>query len=152
MRFVYPIAAALTLTLALNASAASAAKPAVRHIDVVERAETDTISLHGGTAADNVGDVMTFTNPIYDAANQKVIGKDQGFCVRLTIGKAFECQWTLFLAKGQIMVNGPVYDGQEDSLLAIVGGTGAYAGASGEMLIHARDPKATAYDFHYRLK
>jgi allene oxide cyclase len=148
MRFVIPIAAVLALTAALPASAA---KPAVRHIDVVERATTDVVSVHGGTAADNVGDVMTFTNPIYDAGNTKLLGSDQGYCVRLVVGKAFECRWTTTLAKGQIMVNGPVLDGA-DSVLAIVGGTGIYAGARGEMLIHARDAKATAYDFHYRLK
>ena len=147
MRFIIPIAAILALT----ATAASAAKPAVRHIDLVERAATDTISLHGGTAADNVGDMLTFTNPIYDASNTKQVGSDQGYCVRLTVGKLFECRWTLSLAKGQIMVDGPVVDG-EDSVLAIVGGTGVYGGASGEMGIHARDAKATAYDFHYRLK
>jgi hypothetical protein len=149
MRFITPIAAVLALT----ATAASAAKPAVRHIDVVERAETDVVSVKGGTAAENVGDILTFTNPIYDATNTKKLGMDQGYCVRL-IGKMIECHWTLTLAKGQIMVEGPVGDGENapDTTLAVTGGTGIYAGAQGEMLIHARDPKATAYDFHYRLK
>ena len=151
MRFTYTIAiiAALSATAATTASAA-AAKPAVRHIDVVERATTDTVSLRGGTAADNVGDMMTFTNEIYDASNTKLVGSNQGVCFRLVIGKALECRWTLILAKGQIMVSGPVYDGK-DSALAIVGGTGAYANARGEMLLHARDAKASAYDFHYRI-
>jgi allene oxide cyclase len=147
MRILTPLAAVLALAAALPANAA---KPAVRHIDLVERATTDTMSLKGGTAADNVGDVMTFNNEIFDAANVKKVGSNQGICVRLVVGKAFECHWTLMLAKGQIMVAGPVLDGV-DSALAIVGGTGAYAGARGEMLIHARDAKATAYDFHYRL-
>jgi SAM-dependent MidA family methyltransferase len=147
MRILTPLAAVLALSSALPASAA---KPAIRHIDVVERATTDTISLHGGTAADNVGDVMTFTNEVFDAANVKKVGSNQGICVRMIVGKSFECHWTLMLAKGQIMVAGPVLDGV-DSALAIVGGTGIYAGARGEMLIHARDAKASAYDFHYRL-
>jgi SAM-dependent MidA family methyltransferase len=146
MRILTPLAAVLALSSALPASAA---KPAIRHIDVVERATTDTISLHGGTAADNVGDVMTFTNEVFDAANVKKVGSNHGICVRMIVGKSFECHWTLMLAKGQIMVAGPVLDGV-DSALAIVG-TGIYAGARGEMLIHARDAKATAYDFHYRL-
>ncbi|WP_295529857.1 allene oxide cyclase family protein [Novosphingobium sp. Chol11] len=147
MRSLTLPAAVLALALALPANAAA---PAVRQIDLVERATTDTISLHGGTAADNVGDVATFTNEIFDAANVTKVGSNQGICVRMVVGKALECHLTLMLADGQIMVAGPVLDGV-DSALAIVGGTGAYVGARGEMLIHARDAKASAYDFHYRL-
>jgi hypothetical protein len=147
-----------TTTIALGAVAAMvlavpafAAPAPITRLDVVERAETDTVSVHGGTAADNVGDVLTFNNPIYDAANTRKIGSDQGYCVRLIAGKSMECHWTLLLAKGQIMVDGPVYDGP-DTLLAVTGGTGAYRGVRGELLIHARDAKATGYDFHYRLQ
>jgi len=139
---------AVALILAVPAFAAPAH---VTRLDVVERAETDTISVHGGSAADNVGDVLTFNNPIYDAGNTRKIGSDQGYCVRLVVGKTMECHWTLLLATGQIMVDGPVNDGP-DTLLAVTGGTGAYRGATGEILIHARDAKATAYDFHYRLQ
>lgn len=69
-------------------------------------------------------------------------------------GKTLECHWTLTLAKGQIMVDGPVADSEiaPDTTLAVTGGTGGYRGARGEILIHARDAKATAYDFHYRLQ
>lgn len=138
--------------LAMLAAPAHAAAIHQDKLDFVERAETDAVSVKGGTAAENVGDVLTFTNPIYDATNTKKVGTDQGYCVRL-IGKTIECHWTLTLAKGQIMVEGPVGDGDNapDTVLAVTGGTGAYRGARGDMLIHARDPKATAYDFHYRL-
>ncbi len=136
----------IALLLAVPAQAAPVTK-----IDVVERAETDTVSVKGGTAADNVGDLLTFVNPIYDAANGKKVGSDHGYCVRLVAGKSMECHWTMMLATGQIMVDGPVYDAA-DTTLAVTGGTGAYSGARGEMLIHARDAKATAYDFHYSLK
>jgi hypothetical protein len=143
--------AALVLAVPAFAAPAHITKLDVTKLDVVERAETDAVSVHGGTAADNVGDVLTFNNPIYDAANTRKIGSDQGYCVRLVAGKSMECHWTLLLAKGQIMVDGPVHD-DGDTLLAVTGGTGAYRGAHGEMLIHARDAKATAYDFHYRLQ
>ena len=143
---VWGALAALTLAVPAYATPAHITK-----LDMVERAETDVVSVKGGTAADNVGDVLTFNNPIYDAANAHKIGSDQGYCVRLVAGKSMECHWTLLLAKGQIMVDGPVHD-DGDTLLAVTGGTGAYRGAHGEMLIHARDAKATAYDFHYRLQ
>jgi allene oxide cyclase len=120
-------------------------------MDFVERADTDTVSVKAASAADNVGDVMTFTNPIYDAANTTKVGTDQGYCVRLIAGKMWECHWTTTLATGQIMVDGPVGDAG-DTVLAVTGGTGAYSGVRGDMLIHARDAKATAYDFHFRLK
>jgi len=143
----------LLFVLGALAIPAHAAPVPVTLLDFVERAETDTPSIKGGTAAANVGDVITFTNPIYDAANTTRVGTDQGYCVRLIVDKTIECHWTLVLANGQIMVDGPVGDGDNapDTVLAVTGGTGAYAGARGEMLIHARDAKATAYDFHYRL-
>jgi hypothetical protein len=139
------------LMLAAPVYAAPVTRNPITKIDVVERAQTDTVSVKGGTAADNVGDLLTFVNPIYDAANVKQVGSDHGYCVRLVAGKSMECHWTMMLAKGQIMVDGPVYDAA-DTVLAVTGGTGAYSGARGEMLIHARDAKATAYDFHYSLK
>ena len=120
-------------------------------LTVVERATTDVISVHGGTAADNVGDVLTFANEVYDAQNKVKLGSDQGFCTRLVLGKSFECHWTLILAHGQIVVDGPFYDAG-DSTMAITGGTGAYSGARGEMRLHSRDAKNTSYEFIYQFK
>ena len=120
-------------------------------LTVVERATTDAVSVHGGKAADNVGDILTFANPIYDAGNSKVLGSDQGFCVRTVAGKAFECHWTLTLADGQITVDGPFLDAG-DSMMAVTGGTGAYGGARGQMKLHARDARGTSYDFTYMLR
>ena len=36
--------------------------------------------------------------------------------------------------------------------LAITGGTGQWSGASGEMLLHARNPEGTEYDFTFMLE
>jgi len=118
---------------------------------VVERAVTDAISVHGGVGTDNVGDILTFVNEVYDAADKEKVGSDRGYCVRVVVGKAFECHWTLMLAEGQITVDGPFLD-SGDSVLAVTGGTGAYGGARGEMLLHARDAKGSAFDFTYKLK
>jgi hypothetical protein len=49
-------------------------------------------------------------------------------------GQAWECFWTLSLDKGQLTVEGPFYD-SGDSVLAITGGTGEFAGALGEMAL-----------------
>ena len=120
-------------------------------LHLVERALNDTISVHAGKGADNVGDILTFSNPVYDATNTQQLGSDQGYCVRVIVGKSYECHWTLQLSSGQITVDGPFFD-SSDSTLAITGGSGRYAGASGEMSLHARDAKSTSYDFIYHLR
>jgi hypothetical protein len=136
------IAGALALQVSLSAVAAE-------KIQVVERALTDT-TVDLGAKGDSVGDLLTFANPIYDAANKTKIGSDQGYCVRVVVGKSWECFWTLLLADGEITVEGPFYD-TGDSVMVVTGGTGKYAGAKGDMKLHARDAKSTAYDFVYEL-
>jgi hypothetical protein len=55
------------------------------------------------------------------------------------------------LDKGQITVEGPFLDAG-DSVLAITGGTGEVAGATGDMALKARGTDGKAYDFIYRIK
>lgn len=136
------LAGALALQVSLTAVAAE-------KIQVVERALTDrTIDL--GAKGDSEGDLLTFANPIYDAANKTKLGSDQGYCVRVVVGKSWECFWTLLLADGEITVEGPFYD-TGDSVMVVTGGTGKYAGAKGSMKLHSRDAKSTSYDFLYEL-
>ena len=120
-------------------------------IHVVEHADTNTVR-HIGPAGekDSVGDVLAYANPIYDEANETEIGSDNGYCIRTVAPGAWECAWTTTLDGGQIMVEGPFLDG-EDSVNAITGGTGAYAGATGEMELGYRDPEGTEYDFIFHL-
>jgi len=118
-------------------------------LHVVEHALTDAV-LNLGKQPDAVGDLLTFANPVFDAANKTQIGTDQGYCVRVVVGKSWECFWTLSLKDGQITVEGPFAD-SGDSLLAITGGTGKFAGAKGAMKLHPRDAKGSAYDFTYDL-
>ena len=135
-------AGALVLAAPLAASAGE-------RLQVVERALTDT-TVDLGAKGDSVGDLLTFANPIYDAANKTKLGSDQGYCVRVVVGKSWECFWTLMLAGGQITVEGPFFD-TGDSVMVVTGGTGKYAGAKGDMKLHSRDAKSTAYDFIYEL-
>jgi hypothetical protein len=133
----------------ITASLLIATPALAEQLTVVEHAATDaTASV--GKAKDNAGDILTFANPIFDAANKKQIGSDNGFCIRTVVGKAYECIWTLKLADGQITSEGPFHD-TGDTTLAVTGGTGKYIGAKGEMLLHARDAKGSAYDFKYTL-
>jgi allene oxide cyclase len=122
---------------------------AAEQLKLVERALTDT-TVDVGAKGDSVGDLLTFANPVYDAANNNRVGSDQGFCIRVSVGKSWECFWTLTLKTGQIMLEGPFLD-FGDSVMAVTGGTGKYVGAKGTLKLHARDAKATSYDFTYDL-
>jgi len=116
-------------------------------VKVVEHADTDVVT-DTGEKDDSVGDLLTFANKVFDEKNEKEIGSDNGYCLRTVVGDAWECNWTLTLADGSFVVEGPFYD-TKDSVMAITGGTGAYADARGSMKLHARNDKGTEYDFVY---
>jgi hypothetical protein len=122
---------------------------AAETIAVIEHAKTDT-TIDLGAKGDSVGDLLTFANPLMSPDDKTEVGKDQGYCVRVITGKSWECFWTAIFKEGQITVEGPFYD-SGDSVMAITGGTGKYAGARGSMTLHARDAKGSAFDFTYKL-
>jgi allene oxide cyclase len=117
-------------------------------VHVIEHAITDTeIPVNG---KDGKGNPLTFNNPVFNLANQKQVGHDEGFCMRLAPKQGiWECLWTTFLKGGQITVQGPYYD-KRNSVLSITGGTGAYRNARGEMALNARDGGAE-YDFIFQI-
>ena len=133
----------------LAVSAFRPGKLSTTTIKVVEHADTDTIT-DTGEKGDTVGDVLTFANKVFDEKNEKEIGSDNGYCLRTAVGAAWECNWTITLADGSLVIEGPFYD-TSDSVVAITGGTGSYADARGSMKIHARNDKGTEYDFIYEL-
>jgi allene oxide cyclase len=142
----------LRLSIRILATAAAlAAMPALagEQIIVVERPVGET-TVDLGPKGDSVGDLLVFANKVYDSANKTQLGSDQGYCVRTVVGKSWECMWTLILKAGQITVEGPFMDAG-DSLFAVTGGTGKYAGAKGSMKLHPRDATPTGYDFTYDL-
>ena len=122
---------------------------AAEQIKVVERPVGET-TVDLGAKGDSIGDLLVFANAVFDAANKAQLGTDQGYCVRTVVGKSWECNWTLTLHAGQITVEGPFMD-EGDSLFAVTGGTGKYAGARGSMKLHPRDAKSSSYDFTYDL-
>ena len=58
---------------------------------------TDTTT-NTGASGDSVGDILTFANDVFDAADATKVGTDNGYCLRTVKGAAFECNWTTFLA------------------------------------------------------
>ena len=138
----------LLLTVAMLAITAPVAV-AAQTIHVVERATTDAVT--NGSKQDKAGNVLTWHNKIYDEANKQRVGRDAGYCIRIVVGKSWECSWTTYLEAGSISVQGQFLD-KGDAELAITGGTGAYAGASGTMTLHYRNKKGTAFDFIFHLQ
>jgi hypothetical protein len=138
------------VSLGMATIIASGPAAAGDEIKVIEHATTDAVT-DTGAAGDSAGDILTFANEVFDADDKNKVGTNQGVCFRTVPGKAWECFWTISLAKGQITVEGPFYDAG-DSVLAITGGTGEYAEAEGEMALSAVGTDGKAYTFIYRLK
>jgi hypothetical protein len=148
----------LSATAALAAAAivatTSAAKPSRAHatgttVHVVEHAITDTEIPTGG-GKDVKGNILTFNNPVFDAADKRQVGHDEGFCTRIAPKQGiWECLWTTFLSGGQITVQGPFYD-TRNSVLSITGGTGAYRSNRGQMVLKSRNG-GKEYDFVFQL-
>jgi allene oxide cyclase len=146
-------AAAVLVVAVVNASAGSSkGKPGPKlnrggTVHVVERATTDAVTNGSGDAA---GNVLTFANDVFDAGNAAKVGTDQGYCIRIVVGKSWECNWTTFLPGGQITVEGPFLD-TGDSTLAVTGGTGRYRNVRGSMDLKYRNPAGTEFDFVFHL-
>jgi hypothetical protein len=139
------------LLAATLASFVPLAATAGERLHVIEHAVNETTThVAPGAKGDSVADLLTFANPVFDATNKTQIGTDQGYCVRIVVGKSWECFWTLMLKEGQITLEGPFYD-SGDSTFVITGGTGKYEGAKGQMKLHDRGTTPTSYDFVYEL-
>jgi hypothetical protein len=125
-------------------------KPTGEHhgaIHVIEHATTDAITNGSG---DQAGNILTFANDVYNGADATKVGSDQGYCVRIVVGKSWECNLTTFLPNGQITVEGPFSD-TGNTVIAITGGTGKYAKARGWMELNYHNPAGTEFDFVFHL-
>ena len=142
------IAAAVLVFAVVNATAGSSRKSEGGTIHVIEHADTDAVT--NGTAGDDAGNILTFANDVFNAADTSKVGSDQGYCVRIVVGKSWECNWTTFLPGGQIAVEGPFSD-TGNTALAITGGTGKFRNARGWMELNYHNPQGTEFDFVFHL-
>jgi hypothetical protein len=145
------LVAAAVLAVAVNSSAGKGKghHAAGKTITVVEHADTDAVT-NGDPNNDVVGNILTFGNDVFDAADTHKVGTDQGSCIRIVVGSSWECTWTTFLPSGQITVEGPFSD-TGNTVLAITGGTGAYRNARGEMELKYHNPQGTKFDFVFHV-
>ncbi len=153
-RRTFVLAATAALTAGAVVAGTSSARPsrarvAGRTVHVIEHAITDTEIPTGG-GKDVKGNVLTFNNPVFNVANKRQVGHDEGFCTRIAPKQGiWECLWTTFLKSGQITVQGPFYD-TRNSVLSITGGTGAYRRSRGQLVLRSRNG-GKEYDFIFEL-
>jgi hypothetical protein len=145
------VAAIAIVSISLVATARQPQLASRTRLVVVERATTDTVIDTDQSGDDSTGDLLTFHNRVYDRSNDTRVGNDQGECVRIDPAKGtWECRWiTRIAGQGSITVEGPFFDSR-DSVLAVTGGTGAFANARGQMLLHARS--ASVFEFAFLLQ
>jgi hypothetical protein len=118
------------LALPLAGSGSRAVADEARTLKTIVDASAGVTRIALGSAADTAGAVVVFDQPLLDESG-KTIGSNSGFCIRT--GPEFsECHWTLALTDGSITVAGREA-AIGTSSIPIIGGTGAYAGASGVM-------------------
>jgi allene oxide cyclase len=149
------LAATAALTAGAVVAGTSSARPSRGHVvadrtvHVIEHAITDTEIPTGG-GKDVKGNILTFNNPVFNVANKRQVGHDEGFCTRIAPKQGiWECLWTTFLKSGQITVQGPFYD-TRNSVLSITGGTGAYRRSRGQLVLRSRNG-GKEYDFIFEL-
>ncbi len=100
-----------------------------------------------GDPGDSVGDILTFDQPLLDEQG-KQIGNNSGTCTRTRVDHSFQCQWTLTLDNGSIQVSGQEFD-KGVSHIVIVGGTGQYAGITGQMQSVNNEDGTFTQTLHY---
>ena len=138
-------AAALSVGAALLVAPASGATPAqdntaqeahVLRFDVGLR-DFQKNYVDIGTAGPGVGDLLVFQDRVFRKGTKTKIGVEGGSCiVTALLGKGFQthCTGTVSLAGGQISFQGLVTDAPR-KVMAVVGGTGNYDGAAGELTL-----------------
>ncbi len=100
------------------------------------------------------GDDIEFSSPVYDASNTKVIGSSNGECFYAS-NTIYQCNWTLILPNGTIVLAGAQNAEATHTTYAITGGTGAYYQIRGEadltaMHINA-EGEAAQYKYTFRI-
>jgi hypothetical protein len=101
-----------------------------RFVDLPPRSRSE------GEPTVSAGDVVVGSNRLYNAANERRVGKFFFTC-RAIVGKSrfarvpFRCSGTFELSKGQLHLEALVRFSQDTIRGAITGGSGAFEGASG---------------------
>jgi hypothetical protein len=129
------VGGAVSASAAPTATSATAAKSTVLRYDIAFRPFEENV-VDVGTPGAGVGDMLVFQDRILDRGRQ--VGVEGGVCTitALLDGGHFQthCVGTVSLGAGQIAFQGLVTDAP-DKHMAVVGGTGRYRDAGGELTV-----------------
>ena len=141
----------LLLTASILAATAACSQDSATTLVTIADARIDRAQfIDIGEPGDSVGDILVFDQPLLDE-DFKNIGINSGTCIRTRVAHSFQCQWTLTFADGSIQVAGREFD-QGASVISIVGGTGKYAGITGDMESVNNNDGTFKQTLRYRLK
>ena len=148
---------AATILAVVLASGGSAQQPGERMLTFTERNNLTTFKLvdnpprsREGNLRLSLGDMFVFTSPLFDAANERRVGRLATTCTVIKRGSfdtaGFQCATSIRLRDGTIEGQGLSGFGRTSVRLAIVGGTQAYEGARGTFVGRAsqRTGRSTA--------
>jgi hypothetical protein len=135
------VGAVAASTVALMLAVTGSAQPQGRVIHVFEHEVQATYSDHPPKKKTSQGDELAFRSKLFETrTSKKQIGSSGGSCVFLLATRHKSnatCTRVTFLPEGKITVVGGVWFRPENQTftLPIVGGTGAYNGAEGTLVI-----------------
>lgn len=149
MRIASLAAAAVAAAALIAAPAAQAHKPKRITLSYTTKLTSLTpVPISGQTSDTPVpGDYVVITDEYLDKKG-KVVGHDVVHCILITTKQSL-CNVAVQLPKGQLELQGigPA-GGTGDFVVAIIGGTGAYAGARGEARIKSGANDTGTETFH----
>jgi hypothetical protein len=121
--------AAAALVSGVGASSGGAAS-GVASLRFYERPGATTVVDNAPKGKAGRGDIILYANPVFDRQGTQV-GTDHGVCTVISVSQS-QCDATLVLPKGQIVTHG-VEGTRTKFEIAVIGGTGSYAGVRGTM-------------------
>lgn len=146
-----PVAAWRSLLIAAALALVACSQEAVREMVTIADARAHPARfIDVGEPGDSAGDMYVFDQPLLDAQGN-TLGNNSGVCIRTRVGHSLQCQWTLTLDDGSIQVAGREFD-KGASQISIVGGTGSYAGITGEMTSVNNDDGTFTQTLRYRIR
>ena len=131
---VHPMHRALSLMLVAVAALLVAAAPAPAKSTRFFYEFTRFQPVDLGPAGDSVGDMTVFAVRVHDRrSGGRLLGTGHGYCVRTEAGVAKTCTANTGLPGGRMFMAWEQRDGERAAHAAIVGGTGRYKAAHGDL-------------------
>lgn len=123
-----------------TASTTAAAGRAGETLHLVAREGTVT-PIDFGAKGFGIGDEYVLSDRLY--RDGRAVGRDAGTCTVVTAGGDSVCDLVLALPAGHLVVHGLLPGDAHEIRLAVTGGTGRYATARGEALLHQGESSST---------